>query len=112
DASGRLIAVGTETLVGIYDLSSRPPSSLRTIGFERPLAVAFSPAGRAIAVGGSRAAIFSWPEGHAGPAAQLTEVALEAGQGWTRAVAFSCDGRRVGCGGFDRTVRIFDAETG
>jgi tetratricopeptide (TPR) repeat protein len=112
EPQGRLLAVGTDSLVGLYDITDRPPRSVRTIGFERPLAVAFSPTRRAICIGGSRAAVFSWPDAEAGPAAQLTETPLDGSSGWTRAVAFSLDGHQVACGGFDRSVRIFETETG
>lgn len=40
------------------------------------------------------------------------EVPLSVGPGWTRSIDFSPDGRRVALGGFDRMVRVFDAETG
>lgn len=110
---GRRLAVGTDGLVAIYDpLSGSPPRAVRSVGFARALSVALSPTGRALAAAGERAAVFHWPEGDSGAASAWTEVALATGEGWTRSIDFSPDGLRVACGGFDRVVRVFEAESG
>lgn len=89
-ADGRLLAVGSNGAVQLWDVRSR--ELLRTInGFERvPLCLAFAPDGQRLAAGAPDGSVWVW---HV-PTGKQTQLIESGGRG-VRSVAFAPDGKQL-----------------
>lgn len=89
-ADGRLLAVGSNGAVQLWDVRSR--ELLRTItGFERvPLCLAFAPDGQRLAAGASDGSVWVW---HV-PTGKQTQLIESGGRG-VRSLAFAPDGKQL-----------------
>ncbi|MFG1994980.1 hypothetical protein ACGFJ7_33895 [Actinoplanes sp. NPDC048988] len=104
---GRLAVASDDGTVRIWDVATTsPPVVIRQPGDRFPAAVAFSPDGRRIAVGGSGKVTVRSADGRGMPQTLLDPEFTYI------SVAFSPDGRRVAAGAYERTVRIWDVADG
>jgi WD40 repeat protein len=102
---GQLALVLHEGAVRIWNLaSSQPPRVLRQPADSYPGAVAISPDGRRIAVGGFKQVTVWRADGSAGP------QTYRGPEAFYTSVAFSPDGRRIAAGTEERTVRVWDTD--
>ncbi|MEJ3746366.1 WD40 repeat domain-containing protein [Actinomycetes bacterium KLBMP 9797] len=100
---GRLAVASDDGTVRIWDVSATaPPVVIRQPKETVPTAVAISPDGRRIAVGGSENVMVWSADGRTGP-----EIYRGPEVGYS-SVAFSPDGRRIAAGTYERTVRVWD----
>jgi WD40 repeat protein len=105
----RMASGGDDGTVRLWNISERKELAQFAPGKDPVLAVQFSKDGKMLAVGGGyeKPLCLLWDVGKRQVSAQLREHLKT-----VLCVAYSPDGKTLATGGSDRTIRLYDAETG
>jgi WD40 repeat protein len=105
---GKLLAAGCDYGLDLWDVKTGKEIELTRADISSVNAVAFSPDGKKLAVGvGYRESVIVWDT-----TTGRKLLSLPASAVLSYGVAFSPDGKTLASGGYDRTVRLWDADNG